>query len=110
MPEKSLSMEPIRSVTEVDRLLHEPARLLIATMLYPLAEADFLYLLRETGLTKGNLSSHLAKLERQKYVEIEKSFRGKVPLTLCRLTERGRAAFDAYRSQIQLIADSLPSS
>ena len=100
--------EDVQSVSAVDRLLHEPARLLIAATLYPLEESDFLYLVRETALTKGNLSSHLAKLELAGYVEIEKTYRGKVPLTLCRLTKVGRAAFDTYRDQLRRVAKGLP--
>jgi DNA-binding MarR family transcriptional regulator len=101
--------ETLQSVTGLDRLLHEPSRLLIATILYPLAEADFLYLLRETGLTKGNLSSHIAKLEQAGYVEVEKTYQGKVPLTIYRLTAAGRTAFDAYRVHLQAIAHALPA-
>ena len=82
--------ETIQGVTDLDRLLHEPSRLLITTILYPLEEADFLYLLRESGLTKGNLSSHVAKLEQAGYVEVTKTYQGKVPLTIYRLTERRR--------------------
>jgi len=86
--------------TEVDRLIHEPARLLLVALLAGLKEADFLYLLRESGLTKGNLSSHLAKLEEAGYVEVEKTYRGKIPLTLLRLTQPGRAAFDGYKKKM----------
>jgi DNA-binding transcriptional ArsR family regulator len=85
---------------DVDRIIHEPARLMIAALLSGAKEADFLFLMRETGLTKGNLSSHLAKLEESAYVEIEKTFRGKVPLTLVRLTPRGRAAVQSYRKKM----------
>ena len=84
-------------MSEIDRVIHEPARLLIVALLSGVKEADFLWLLHESGLTKGNLSSHLAKLEEAGYVEIEKTFRGKIPLTLLRLTRDGRAAFGAYR-------------
>ncbi len=98
----------LRSLTEVDRVIHEPARLLITTILYAAESADFTYLLRETGLTKGNLSAHLGKLEQAGYVEIEKSFRGKVPQTICRLTEKGRAAFQAYRAQMKQIVARMP--
>jgi DNA-binding MarR family transcriptional regulator len=86
---------------DVDRDIHEPARLSIVAMLYAVAEADFRSLLRETSLTKGNLSSHLARLEQAGHVAIEKSFRGKTPLTVCRLTASGRAAFDAYRATLR---------
>jgi len=83
-------------MNEVDRVIHEPARLTIMALLSA-ANADFLFLMRETGLTKGNLSSHLAKLEASAYIEIEKTFRGKIPLTLVRLTPTGRTALDSYR-------------
>ena len=89
------------SLLQLDRDIHEPARLVIVATLYAAAEADFLFLQRETGLTKGNLSSHLAKLEQAKYVEIEKTFRGKIPLTVCRLTRDGRAAFETYRKTLK---------
>lgn len=94
--------------TEVDRLLHEPARLRLASLLYPVESADFLFLQRESGLTKGNLSFHLAKLEAAGYLAIEKTYRGKVPLTVCRLTERGREAFRLYREQLRRLVQDLP--
>jgi DNA-binding transcriptional ArsR family regulator len=84
-------------MSELDRVIHEPARLQIVALLSAVKEADFLYLLRETGFTKGNLSSHLTKLEQTAYVQIEKTFRGKIPMTLVRLTRDGRAAFRNYR-------------
>ncbi len=84
-------------MTEIDRVIHEPARLLIVGLLNGVKEGDFLWLMHESGLTRGNLSSHLAKLEEAGYVEIEKTFRGKIPLTILRLTRAGRAAFAGYR-------------
>jgi len=84
----------------LDRVIHSPARLKIVALLYGLKEADFLYLLRQTGLTKGNLSTHLYKLEDAEYIEIEKTYQGKIPLTLCRLTKIGRKAFEDYREQL----------
>jgi DNA-binding transcriptional ArsR family regulator len=90
----------LRSLADIDRLLHEPSRTVIAAILAAVESADFLYLQRETGLTKGNLSVHLSKLEEAGYVRIEKTYRGKIPLTLCRLTEKGRVAFEAYRKQL----------
>jgi DNA-binding transcriptional ArsR family regulator len=91
----------LRSVTELDRLIHEPARLLIVTILASVASADFLFLQRETGLTKGNLSAHLSKLEEAGYVKIEKTFKGKLPLTVCKLTAAGKKALTQYRQQLQ---------
>lgn len=82
---------------DIDDVIHAPARLAIVATLNAVEEADFRYLLNATGLTKGNLSTHLSKLEEAGYVQIEKTFRGKMPLTLLRLTPQGRAAFEAYR-------------
>jgi DNA-binding MarR family transcriptional regulator len=87
-------------VSELDRIIHEPARLLVVALLHSVKEADFLYLLRESNLSKGNLSSHLAKLEQAGYVEIEKTYRGKVPLTVLSLTKAGRTAFEGYRASL----------
>jgi DNA-binding MarR family transcriptional regulator len=91
----------LRSLAEVDRLIHEPSRSVIMAILAAVESADFLYLQRETGLTKGNLSVHLSKLEQAGFVNIEKTYRGKIPLTLCRMTGKGRKAFDAYRNQLK---------
>ena len=95
------------SLTEVDRLVHEPSRSVILAILAATKSADFLYLQRETGLTKGNLTIHLSKLEKAGYIRIEKTYRGKVPLTLCRITNKGREAFEIYRKQLkQFIEDT----
>jgi DNA-binding transcriptional ArsR family regulator len=91
----------LRRVTELDRLIHEPARLLIVTILSTVESADFLFLKRETGLTRGNLSAHLSKLEDAGYVKIQKTFKGKLPLTVCKLTAAGAKAITHYRQQIQ---------
>ena len=85
---------------EIDRLIHEPARLMVVALLSGLEEADFLFLQNETGLTKGNLSVHLSKLEEAGYIEITKTFRGKIPLTVLRLTGEGHAAFRSYRASV----------
>lgn len=98
----------LRGLASVDRIIHEPARLIIVAILYAAESADFLYLLRETGLTKGNLSAHLARLEEAGYVKIEKTFRGKVPQTICSLSELGRRAFRDYRARLKRVVDSMP--
>ena len=87
-------------MTDLDRVIHEPARLLIVALLAGVKEADFLWVLRESALTKGNLSSHLAKLEEAGYVELEKTYKGKIPLTLLRLTRQGRAALETYKKSL----------
>lgn len=97
--------QSLRDLLELDRLIHEPARLMILSILAVVESADFLYLQRETGLTKGNLSAHLSKLEAAGYVGIEKTYRGKVPLTLCRLTREGQAALDDYRQRLSSAMD-----
>jgi DNA-binding transcriptional ArsR family regulator len=96
-----MSAEELRSLAEVDRVIHEPARLLIVTLLSAVKEADFLYLQRESGLTKGNLSSHLTKLEQAGYIDIQKTFRGKIPLTILSLTRTGRTALDGYKRKMK---------
>ena len=95
-----------RKLADVDRVIHEPARLVIVSLLYTLKEADFVFLQRESHLTKGNLSSHLVRLEQSGYVKIEKTFRGKVPLTLCSLTRSGRTAFETYRQTFKRALNS----
>lgn len=81
----------------IDKLIHEPARLNIMTTLYVIESADFLFLMRRTGLTFGNLSAHMSKLEQAGYIEVIKKFIGKKPHTMLRITEKGRQAFDEYR-------------
>jgi DNA-binding MarR family transcriptional regulator len=100
----------LKAISGVDRVLHEPGRMLIAALLYGVEGADFLYLLNETGMSKGNLSSHLAKLEEAAYAEIVKSFKGKIPHTLVKLTPKGRAAFDDYRRQLKTITAGLAAA
>ncbi len=100
--------EGFRDLAGIDRVLHEPARLMLVALLYPLDSADFLYLLRESGLTKGNLSAHLSRLEEAGYLEVQKGFRGKIPQTTYTLCQEGRRAFLAYRSLLKRTVDSLP--
>ncbi|MDX1378139.1 MAG: transcriptional regulator [Anaerolineales bacterium] len=97
--------DDLRRVTELDRLIHEPARLLIVSILSTVESADFLYLQRETELTKGNLSAHLRKLEDAGYVNIQKTFKGKLPLTVCKLTADGTKAVAQYRQQMRDFMD-----
>ena len=91
----------IQRLAQIDRVIHEPARLMIVAILSAVNEADFQYLHQSTGLTKGNLSVHLSRLEEAGYVEIEKTFRGKYPLTICRLTKQGKNVLDTYRKVIR---------
>jgi len=97
--------EPVR-FEDLDRVIHEPARLVVLVELSFVEEADFVYLMRRTGLTKGNLSSHLSKLEEAGYVRVSKGFVGRVPQTVLALTETGRGAFEAYRGRIAALLAS----
>lgn len=85
---------------EVDRLVHEPARLAIMTNLYVVESANATYLLQQTGLTWGNLGSHLAKLEEAGYVHVVKGYRGRQPQTTISLTPAGRTALVGYRKNL----------
>jgi DNA-binding transcriptional ArsR family regulator len=96
-----------RGLAEVDRLIHEPSRLMIVAILSAVQAADFLYLQKQTNLSKGNLSSHLSKLEEAGYICIEKTYRGKIPLTLCSLSPQGKQAFEAYRQQMKQFVDNI---
>ena len=102
--------EPARAdlqpLADIDRLVHEPARLMILAVLSVVESADFVFVMRQTGLTRGNLSSHMTKLETAGYVEINKEFVDKIPRTLLRLTDTGREALETYRrGMIQVLED-----
>lgn len=100
MPDESSDSKfPI--IDDFDRVIHEPARLIILSHLYVLESADFLFLKRQTGLTWGNLSSHITKLEAAGYIEVIKKFVDRKPYTLIQLTKKGREAFDNYQKQMQ---------
>src|SRR3954462_11188699 len=85
----------------LDRLIHEPGRLAILTVLSSVKDADFVFLQRTTGLTKGNLSSHLTKLEDAGLVAIEKRFIRKKPNTNVALTGTGRQRIAAHWAQLE---------
>jgi len=95
-------------LANIDRVIHAPARLMVMTYLYVVDSADFIFLLQLTGLTWGNLSSHLAKLEDEGYVEIEKTFVKKKSHTMIRLTAKGRLAFREYKRELQQVLEELP--
>ena len=100
----------VRPIADIDRLIHEPARLMILAVLYVVESADFLFLMRQTGLTRGNLSSHMTRLEAAGYIDIKKEFVGKIPRTLLRLTARGREAFETYRQGMIGVLEGLGDS
>lgn len=95
---------PFEDLARLDRMIHEPARLAITTALASCDGADFLFLQNLTGLTKGNLSSHLSRLEKAEIVLVQKGFDGKVPRTWIELTPRGREILDRYWRRIDEIS------
>lgn len=100
--------EELHPLVDIDRVIHAPARLMVLTYLYVVEKADFIFLMRLTGLTWGNLSTHLSKLEDSGYVAIEKGFKGKKPHTVIRMTDEGRAAFRKYKESMKQVLDDLP--
>lgn len=86
------------ALLEVDRLVHEPARLAILTVLASAEEVQFKFLEEALGLTRGNLSSHVSKLEEAGYLTVTKDFEEKIPVTSYRITARGRKALETYRA------------
>ena len=97
----------LHPLAHIDRVIHAPARLMVMTYLYVVESADFIFLMNLTGLTWGNLSSHLSKLEEAEYVEVEKTFKGKRSHTMIRLSEKGREAFQRYKESIEQVLGNL---
>ena len=95
-------------LADIDRVIHSPARLMVMTYLYVTESVDYVYLTHLTGLTWGNLATHVGKLEEEGYVEIEKTFVDKKPYSVIKLTKKGRGAFKSYKDQIQTVFDDLP--
>lgn len=98
----------LASLAEIDRNIHEPARLMVMAWLSVVESADFVFLMNQTGLTWGNLSAHLSKLEEAGYISVEKSFKGKRPNTMLQLTPQGRQAFQAYLRTMKQALNNLP--
>ena len=94
---------------KIDTLIHAPVRLAIVSTLISVEEAEFGFLKSATGASDGNLSTHLTKLEMGGIISIEKTFRGKKPLTVCRLTDRGRRAFKSYLVDLEKILKRDPN-
>lgn len=98
----------VQPLADIDQVIHASARLMVLTYLYVVESADSVFLKNMTGLTWGNLSTHVTKLEDAGYVSVEKQFKGKKPHTTIRLTPEGREAFRAYKQQMQQVFDDLP--
>lgn len=98
------------SILQLDRLVHEPARLLILSILAGAKSVEFGFIESMSGLSKGNLSSHMSRLEDASLIAVDKSFRGKRPLTTLRITTAGRSALQRYRSRLAEVMASIPES
>ena len=101
----SVNLAPL---SEIDRLIHEPARFQVMALLYVVESADFIFIMQQLGLTWGNLSAHIIKLEEGGYVVVGKGFKGKRPQTMLSLTKQGRKAFQTYRQTMQQMFNELP--
>ena len=86
---------------ELDPLLHSQLRLAVMSILLSVDEADFVYLKEQTGATSGNMSVQIEKLKEAGYIGVNKTFRGKMPCTLCSITKKGIAAFESYTQALQ---------
>lgn len=94
----------------IDKAIHEPARLLIIATLSVVESADFIFLMNQTGLTQGNLSFHLSKLEESGYVAIKKQFIGKRPHTMLSITDKGHRTLKEYLHTMKDLIDNLVDS
>ena len=100
--------EILQPLTDIDRLIHAPARLMVLTYLYVVESADLVFLQNLTGLTWGNLSTHISKLEEAGYVAVVKSYKDKKPHTMISLTDAGRDAFREYKNSMKQVLNDLP--
>jgi DNA-binding MarR family transcriptional regulator len=106
MEKQSTQSKPL--MEEIDTLIHSPARLKILAYLYVVDSADYVFLVHQTGLTWGNLATHLNKLEKAQYLEIIKTFKDKKPHSMVQMTKKGRSAFRDYKLTMQQVLDDLP--
>ena len=107
MSENDSSSEELQPISEIDPLIHAPTRLKIMAYLSIVESADFTFLMNQTGLTRGNLSVNLRKLEEAGYVSITKEFVDRIPRTLTRLTGEDRRAIQVYRDNMQAVLNDL---
>ena len=101
------AQDRLQPIAEIDLTIHAPARLKILALLAVVESADFTFLLNQTGLTRGNLSSHLGKLEEVGYIAVDKTFVDRIPRTLIKLTADGRSAIQTYRDNMRQVVEEL---
>jgi DNA-binding transcriptional ArsR family regulator len=107
MAKSGLIFDVLLLAAEIDKTVHEPARLIILSMLYVIDSADFVFLQKQSGLTRGNFSTHMSRLEEEKYVEVKKEFVDKRPTTIYSISAVGRNALENYREQMKKILGEL---
>jgi len=95
-------------LADIDQIIHAPARLRILMMLYVVESLDYVFLKNQSGLSWGNLATHLGKLENAGYINVIKGYQGKIPQSQIQLTTNGRKAFRSYKNTLQQILDDLP--
>ena len=110
MNDNKIGLDELRPIADIDLAIHSPARLKILAFLQVVESADFTFLMNQTGLTRGNLSSHLSKLEEVGYVSINKEFVDRVPRTLISLTDEGQAAIHTYRENMKQVLEEILAS
>jgi len=103
--EKSL-IDP-KVISELDRVIHSPTRLKILVILLTVEEADFTFIARVANITRGNLSANLQKLEKARFININKEFVKRIPKTLVRITPAGRKALAEYSNKLGAVLDEL---
>lgn len=99
--------QALQPISEIDQTIHSPTRLKILAFLSIVESADFTFLLGQTGLTRGNLSANLRKLEEVGYINVRKEFVDRIPRTLIRLSDDGKKAINSYRENMRQILDGL---
>ena len=105
---KSTDSPDLSDLADLDRLVHEPARLAVMALLYVVESADFTFIMNQTALTWGNLSAQISKLEEAGYLDVDKTFKGKRPNTMLKLTTQGRTAFQTYTAKMRHLLQNLP--
>jgi DNA-binding transcriptional ArsR family regulator len=108
MPTPEPENQELQPLAEIDRVIHEPARLAILGLLAAVESADFRFVQNQTGLTGGSLSSHMTRLEEAGYVEVTKEFVNRIPRTLLRSAKKGRAALRQYKQNLLRVLKGLP--
>ena len=107
MSAEPLVQPDLGPIEKFDAAIHAPAGLMILAFLGAVDSADFTFLLTQTGLTRGNLSTHISRLEESGYVEVREEFVERVPRTLYKLTRDGRKAIATYRENMRPVIDQL---